>query len=150
MKLLDANTVFALLEGVHPEHLAAAQLAIPLPADDAPVNWLEYGVKEGIYSSATMTFDGMPAAVIFFTLNDRRVLVINGCHSLMPNVDMFASLEIAFRRIAYTWGVREVEYVTRRAGAVRKSVALGYSICGVVLRRKISEEEIKKISPATS
>ncbi len=131
----------SLLEGVRPDLVKWAQSELPLPGDDAPRDWLEYGVKEGFYAASTMMIDESPAATIYFSKNDRGMLCINGAHSLRPDLDLFNWLEIAFRRIAKLHGCRTIEYITLRPGGVRKSLKLGYKICGVVLRRKIPRND---------
>ena len=124
MKILADNAVLELIAGVSDVRILEAQGALPLPGDDAPKDWLEYGVKEGFYQTCTVERDGEAIAVVFYSKNDRGMLVVNACHSLRPDRDLFACLELCFRRLAAANGCRSVEYATKRPGLIKKGLPL--------------------------
>jgi hypothetical protein len=139
LKILSHDAVIHLLEGVAAPHLLAAQAGLPPPGDDAPADWLRYGVKEGFYLACTVWRNGEAVATVYYSKNDRGMLCINACHSMRPDLDLWNVLELSFRKLAETHGCKTVEYVTRRPGGIRKAVSLGYNICGVVLRRPMNQ-----------
>jgi hypothetical protein len=142
MKLLADNAIIELIAGCSDEHLIAAQAAMPLPGDDAPEDWLLYGIKEGFYQSCTVNRDGETVGAIAYSKNDRGMLVVNACVSLRPDLDLFNAFELAFRRLAAATSCKSIEYVTKRAGGIVRAKRMGYKICGVVLRREITGREM--------
>jgi hypothetical protein len=140
-KLLNDEAIIRLLDGVSDRNIKIAQENLTLPHLESSRQWLEYGVKEGLYATATIERDGQEVAVVFYHVDNQRTLVVNFAHSLRPDLDLTACLELSFRRLAGINGCLRVQFVTKRGGAIRKALLLGYELCGVVVRRDLMAGE---------
>jgi hypothetical protein len=137
MKLLSDASMIALVEGASDLAIREAQAAIPKAVSSLADDWLEYGVKEGFYQTATLRLDGQDVATLFYSL-DGPTLRINACHARVKRDDLEDAYEIAFRRLAGDLGALRVQFETKRGGAIKKALRRGYEICGVILRREIT------------
>lgn len=138
-----------LIEGVSDKHILDAQDNLTIPCRQISDRWLEHGVKEGLYKTATITRqatgrDPEDVAVVFYSIAHPSTLVVNFAHSLRPDLDLTNCLELSFRRLAGSEGCVRVQFLTKRGGAIRKAIKMGYEICGVVIRRELKAGDVDR------
>lgn len=138
-KTLTDESIVRLIEGVSDRHILEAQENLTMPALGVSRDWLEQGVRLGLYDTATIERDGLEVAVVFYHVDQQNTLIVNFCYSLRPKLDLTACIELAFRRLAGNNGCERVQFVTKRGGAIRKALRMGYEICGVVIRRDLDK-----------
>lgn len=124
MKVLDTDSAIALLPLSRLDREAAARLfAEQAPPNVTTENWLTYAANEGWMECLSVTFEGLPAYVVWFHLNNVGIH-FNG--AVAKNGNNFPVLMAAMDKIARDNQRQVITCNTALAGIVRMMEKFGY------------------------
>jgi hypothetical protein len=99
--------------------------------------WLQRGLAEGIFQSATVTHNGQAVFVLFYHVSLDRTLIVNYAAGLQQG-DWYAVLMGGADCLARNQNCQAIAFHSIRAGFSKRAPAFGYEPAAILWRKKLS------------
>jgi hypothetical protein len=135
-RLLSDDEMLQLIPADDDDLFALAERMRPLRDDEVPP-WLTSAVKTGEIQVSTVVWNERKVAVFWHWYSaGNKTLMVNAAGSLVCD-DIIAPLLAAIHKLAHQLNATAIQFQTKRLGLIEKTMANGFKVDGVVMRKDL-------------